>query len=176
MRETWKSVVGYEGRYSVSNLGRVRRDLTSPGARAGKILRSRYDKDGYEQVMLHAGDGGRDRKVHQLVLAAFVGPRPKGHEVNHRDGGKANNVLLNLEYVTHRDNIDHARRILKRSFRPPLKRGSEAPLAKLDEGRVRRLRKKAAAGVSTSQLATEFGISTGNVRKIVRRNTWKHVS
>lgn len=54
-------------------------------------------------------------RVNRLVLEAFVGPCPDGHESNHKDGIKSNNDSENLEWVTHSENVQHAYRLgLKR--------------------------------------------------------------
>jgi len=65
---------------------------------------------GYWQVFLHHDDGWYCRwwKVHQLVLRVFIGPPPPGHETHHKDHNRANNHLSNLEWVTHRENIQRS--------------------------------------------------------------------
>lgn len=94
--ETWKPVVGHEGKYEVSDHGRVR----SLGNRA-RILKPFAHSAGYPTVAL---PGGYRRQVtttiHRLVLTAFVGPRPEGCEGCHGDGNPMNNHLSNLRWDT----------------------------------------------------------------------------
>lgn len=102
--ERWLPVVGWEHRYEVSNLGRVR---TIPHTICGRywpqiMLRqmSPPTGKGYKLVGL-SGNGPRVSKgVHILVLTAFVGPRPKGHHCCHYDGDPANSRLENLRWDT----------------------------------------------------------------------------
>jgi hypothetical protein len=108
--EEWREVVGYEGIYSISNLGRVRRDLTNGNTKAGRILKPQTDKKGYFMVSLYKNNKPRSTKIHHMVVYAFIGPRPEGMQINHKDPktGKANNRLDNLEYCTGLENIRHA--------------------------------------------------------------------
>jgi hypothetical protein len=131
--EKWLPVAGYEGRYEVSDLGRVRRVAGGPGARAGRILRRLRAGRGYYQVFLGGGTGSRPRphKIHKLVAEAFHGPRPEGRHINHKDADKRNNAAENLEYVSHGENAEHAAR-----------NGLNAA-AKLTPESVRRIRKLA---------------------------------
>ena len=87
--ECWRPVPGHTG-YDVSCLGRVRNAAT------GRVLRPHSDRDGYQR--LHLGRGYR-RYVHQLVAAAWHGPCPPGHEVDHEDFTRANNTPGNLRYM-----------------------------------------------------------------------------
>lgn len=69
-----------------------------------------FDKDGYKKVRLSNGDGSRKVfSVHRLILETFE-PNPNSDklQVNHKDGNKTNNALSNLEWVTCKENINHA--------------------------------------------------------------------
>jgi len=116
-REVWKPVVGYEGWYSVSSLGRVRRDRQAIGTQAGKLLSLRPRKGGYVPVVLSKNGVTKQFLVHVLVCTAFHGPPPSpDHEVNHKsdDGDRSNNCEDNLEWGTHGKNIEHAYHVLNR--------------------------------------------------------------
>src|ERR1051326_2347282 len=104
-KEEWRPAVGFEGQYEVSNHGRVRTvSRLMPGFVSGA---------GYHQVnVIHTeikkGKRTKKRSVHLLVAEAFLGPRPKGMVINHKDGNKRNNNASNLEYMTQPDNLRHA--------------------------------------------------------------------
>lgn len=85
--------------FYVSSYGRV---LTRSGT-----VTTGANSNGYRMVKVKVGDRITTRKVHCLVMEAFVGPSDL--IVNHKDGNKANNNLDNLEYVTHSENAIHAR-------------------------------------------------------------------
>lgn len=110
MTEIWKDVVGYEGLYQVSNLGRVRSLDTHD--RLGRLRRGRVLKDsnngtGYRMVNLKHDGKQRMRTVHRLVMETFV-PNNDDLEINHIDGDKSNNTLVNLEWCTRSENVTHA--------------------------------------------------------------------
>jgi hypothetical protein len=117
--EVWRPVRGYEGKYEVSDLGRVRSIArtvqTSTGQRryAGRILSPGTRTGGHHFVILPArriGFPRRNAAIHQLVLEAFVGARPPGMEACHADDNKANNRLSNLRWDTRRENtLDRVR-------------------------------------------------------------------
>lgn len=106
MEEIWKDIAGYEGRYMVSNFGRVKsmRCLAHDGE---KIMKTVRHHTGYMIVSL----GRKPRKVflvHVLVANAFIENKEKKPYVNHIDGNKANNKASNLEWVTAKENTSHA--------------------------------------------------------------------
>jgi hypothetical protein len=106
----WMPVKGYEGLYEVSSDGRLR-SLNYRGVkgRVGEIS-SYPDSDGYLQVRLWKDQKPRYRKVHRLVAEAFI---PNPHEfpqINHKDEGKANNSIDNLEWCTARYNVNYGTR------------------------------------------------------------------
>lgn len=108
--EEWRPVVGWEGDYEVSNLGRVWScPVGTP--RTGRILRHAVNPGGYPSVTLSRRGKVKTRPIHQLVLAAFAGPRPAGKDViRHLDGDPTNNLLGNLAYGTQSENAQDSLR------------------------------------------------------------------
>lgn len=115
MMETWKDIPGFEGRYQVSDQGRVRSiDRT---ARAVSKAGREYQRKARGTVLRPGGRRGYlivnlypagTIAVHLLVARAFVEGFVGGLEVNHKDGDKKNNAVTNLEWVTRRGNLAHA--------------------------------------------------------------------
>jgi hypothetical protein len=102
--EQWRAIAGYEGRYEVSNLGRVK---SLPRRRTkGGILVTPVNKRGYLSVTL----GYEKRELHGVVAAAFLGSRPQGAEVRHLDGNPLNPAAANLVYGTRSENVRDKRR------------------------------------------------------------------
>jgi hypothetical protein len=102
--EHWLPVVGYEGLYEVSDLGKVR------SLRDGQLL-SLYVVDDYPMVTLHKGGKQKTRHVHRLVLEAFAGPCLPGQQARHGRSGPDDNCWPeNLEWGTAAQNaIDKVR-------------------------------------------------------------------
>lgn len=115
--EEWKPVQGYEGFYEVSSFGRVRRleRLVKTGIKhseyrysRGGVLKQHQKRGGYLSVDLSKGSVVKTINVHKLVATAFI-PKPDGKtEVNHKNCDKTDNRVENLEWVTPRENKDHA--------------------------------------------------------------------
>lgn len=110
--EEWRPVKGYEGRFEVSNYGRVKSFLTmgncrKVGAEYAHLLKPKKTNRGYLRVSLRIDGKTKDFSVHRLVVDAFIGI-PDGMVVNHIDGCKTNNNLTNLDVVTYTGNLLHA--------------------------------------------------------------------
>lgn len=94
MKEIWKDIIGYEGLYQVSDLGRVKSFYNGDE----RVLLVNKDNKGYLKVGLWKDSKMKTCKVHRLVAQAFL-PNPDGLPcVNHKDECKTNNIVSNLEY------------------------------------------------------------------------------
>lgn len=92
-------MVGYEGKYEVSDLGRVR-SLNYLRKGKAKLLKQQLDKHGYKRVRLYKDGKAKTLLVHRLVTIAFL-PNPNNLPmVNHKDENKTNNNVDNLEWCT----------------------------------------------------------------------------
>lgn len=100
VREQWRAIPGYEGRYEVSDRGRVRSLVRGKA----KIMVAPIDRYGYARLSLRISGGRRNWRVHQLVALAFIGPCPPGLDVLHGDGVKTNCIPSNLRYGTQSEN------------------------------------------------------------------------
>ncbi len=113
--ECWKPVRGYENLYEVSNTGQVRslpREVPfingSIRKLNGKILKPLVNHSGYLYVCLALDGVQKSKFVHRLVAESFISNVDNALEVNHIDGNKHNNCVDNLEWVTHKYNIQHS--------------------------------------------------------------------
>lgn len=114
MEEIWKDIEGYEGKYQVSNLGRVKSLKRKCNVLNGyrtvneKILNLNKNRYGYVTVNLSKNNKNKICTIHRLVATAFI-PNPENKpQVNHIDGNKTNNIVENLEWVSKEENMQHA--------------------------------------------------------------------
>jgi len=164
--EEWRPVVGYEGWYSVSNLGRVRREVGGPGTRKGFVLRGARDTSGRLYVQLSKHAKNRAARIHILVARAFLGTPKLGYEVNHIDGDRCNNRLDNLEYVTEAENKAHAVRL------GLVARGTKRPETHLSDDDIIAIRSSCE---DAQLLAARYGVVAPTIGKIRRGERWKHI-
>lgn len=177
-QEEWRQVIGYEGKYEVSNLGRVkslkRTIIRSHGINQTireRILAAYLDKKRirYFHVVLCDDDHGHHtRCVHKLVAEAFIGPCPKGKEARHLDGNKDNNTTSNLVYGTPIEN--QADRIRHGTSN----RGERHGLSKLtneDIENVFTLRKE---GLFQHEIASQLGVRQQCISRVLSGKRWGH--
>lgn len=171
--EKWKDVVGYEGLYQVSNLGRVKRIGKAPGTVPGYILSTPLNSDGYPICCLH-NNGRKTTRVHRIVARAFLGTPPTNKpEVNHLDGNKSNNRIENLEYTSRSENLKHVFRCLGRE--PVRICGEKSGKNAITEEDVREIRKLAGQKIPYSKIEKLYPIGKAQIRRIVILEKWKHV-
>ena len=107
--EKWKTITTYkswifDGKYEVSNWGNIRNVETkqplatfSTCQGQGYLKTRIYDKEKKRRVLY----------LHRLVAMYFVGAEEPGLEVNHKDGNVRNNSYINLEWISHKANVQH---------------------------------------------------------------------
>lgn len=172
--ERWKPVVGWDGFYEVSDLGRVRgldRYITrryKDGREMQVFCRGRVLKQGlcgnlvkYPYVMLQRYGEYEIRKVHHLVLEAFVGLRPAGTECRHGEGGHLDNRLVNLCWGTKQENNGPDK--LRDGH---LYWGERHPNAKLTAETVAEIRRRRRAGESGASIGRDLGVSASYVNQL----------
>lgn len=166
--ERWLPVVGWEGFYEVSDVGRIRRVAGSPKCRTARILAQQQTQGGYFTIELKRSDRPRKRHmVARLVAEAWIGPCPKDHQANHKNGDKRDNQPGNLEWSTPGDNLRHA-------FRTGLKyptRGERSGKAKLTEEQVREARRLKNV-IPSWEIAERFGVKRRTILSIWEGKSW----
>lgn len=101
--EEWKAISGYEGLYEVSNYGRVRNQK-----KGGRISKQQMTEDGYMRITIYKRNTKKSYLVHRLVAQEFLDNPDGKSEVNHINAIKTDNSVSNLEWVTHKENMEHA--------------------------------------------------------------------
>lgn len=96
--EIWKDIIGYEGLYQVSDMGRVR-------SSKGLIKKQRLTPNGYMITDLSKCGKSKTHYIHRLVALTFIDGYFEGAEVDHVDANRVNNRVDNLRWVNHSDNL-----------------------------------------------------------------------
>ena len=114
--EEWRTIADHEGKYEVSNLGRVRAVTDRFGRSVTPYLKSEFTNHaGYKRVALYGPTGRANHSVHRLVAEAFIGPMPEGMETRHLNGNNQDNRATNLAYGT---GVDNAQDTLRHGRHP----------------------------------------------------------
>lgn len=172
--EIWKDIVGYEGRYQVSNNGKIKTFCRIAPIKYPKLLKPNTTRDGYLTVCLISNTGKRKTwSVHRLVAMVFISNAEQKPEVNHKDGNKKNNLAENLEWVTHPEQMAHAARLQLFSDR----NGERNSNAKLSSNDVLELIRLYDFDVYTPKdLAEKYNIAKPTVIGILSGRLWNHLT
>lgn len=171
LNERWAEIKGWEGKYYISDHGRFKslkgyRDTKS----SEYITLGSCQPNFYPTVMLR--DHGRKLtvRIHRLVAEYFLVKRAGDQCVNHKDGNKKNNHYSNLEWVTYKQNVNHA-------FNSGLINilGEKQHMAKLTKEKVIEMRQLFNDGVTQTAIGLKFGVDRRQVANVVYRKHWKHV-
>jgi len=175
MKEVWKPIPMLKKWYDVSSFGRIRKSLNKKYCRGnawkpGHILKPGTYYTGYQYIIASFENIKRKHcSIHVLIANAFLGPCPKGKEVNHKDGIKSNNRPNNLEYMTRKKNLEHAIEIGKFPV------CEKHHCAKLKNVEVREIKRLINSGRTQKSLAIKYGVASATIRDILTGRTWKHL-
>lgn len=170
--ETWKLIDNVKGilmhsTYQVSDLGRVRRAALTgqPGSNGysyvGRLRKLNKNNDGYLYVDLYPGDGIRvSALVHNLVAKAFLGDKPEGCQVDHKNHKLEDCRLTNLQYLPAEKN---------KAF------GKYNKASKLSVNDVKEIRILRKQGHPYQNIANAYGVYKSTIINIIKERTWKEV-
>jgi hypothetical protein len=167
--EEWRPVEGYDERYEISSLGRVR--AYSAYHKSTRILKPGLCGSNPEaRYMFVAFFNHKNHYIHRLVARAFI-PNPENKpQVNHKDGCKTNNCVDNLEWNTRSENMTHSVRLLGNS--PPSMSGENNPKAVLTQTQADEIRTELSKGVSGRSLAKKYNTTDTVISKIKLGKTY----
>lgn len=174
-KEVWKDVEGFEGRYQVSNFGRVKsldREITNLVGRTysvkGVVLRQTL-RNGYQRVILSLDGKATHVSVHRLVALAFVANPENKEYVHHINSDKMNNHMDNLEWVTPLENSRDARR------NNLYISGSRSPNSKLEiEVIPNILDLYFNKGLFQSEIGEKYNVSQSTISCVIRGESWHY--
>lgn len=154
VNEQWSDIKGYEGYYRISNTGKIY------SIKSNIMLKQSNSNKGYHSVKLQRNGIKKTYRVHRLVAMTFI-PNPTGLlEVNHIDEDKSNNLVTNLEWMSHTDNVNHGTRNSRAS--DSLKIANARPIVAIFKNGVTK------TYGSASQCAKLLGLSAGNINSVIR--------
>lgn len=169
-KEVFKDIPGYEGLYQISNFGKVKSLPRKENHFKEKVLTVRLDRGGYPVTFFRYKTKGKWIKIHRAIAMAFINNPLCKEVVNHIDGDKQNYNILNLEWVTDRENKDHA--MTNRLYAA----GEKNNGAKLKEEQVKEIRELyKTKKLTIRELSQKFDISWCSVQRITSYSNWKYI-
>ena len=163
MSEDWRDIEGYEGRYQVSSMGRVksleRKDCLGRTVKE-RVLKPCDNGRGYLYISLSDGTGEHKRHyIHRLVGEAFV-PNPlEKEDVNHKDENPSNNHASNLEWLTHKENLNYGmrnERVAKANSKPVAQYTKDGAFIKV--------------WASSAEVKRQLGFNHSNIIQVAKGN------
>lgn len=181
-RERWKDLPGHEGKYQISDLGRIKSLDRFVSYSDGRIryfrsiirkLALRKDKGYGKNAIYHTCTLSNESTIHvHISVAKLFIPNPlKLPHINHIDGVGTNNRVENLEWVTPGDNQRHAYRIGLQKR----KKGELHGKSKLTDEQVREI--LSLKGVlKLTEVAKRYGVALPSIGRIWNGKGWTHIS
>lgn len=176
VREEWRTIPGWEGRYEASSRGRVRsldREITDRRGQVrrirGRCIRLVKNKSGYLYVNLHDNARRRFIRLHRCVLEAFKGRAPSSkHVTRHLNGVRTDNRIENLEWGTQKENMEDS------VVHGTSNRGDRNGQAKVSRNDVCEIiARYRQGGVTQAQLGEEYGVNHAQINRILSGKRWR---
>ncbi len=174
--EIWKDVHRYVGLYQASNYGRIRSMIKN------KILSPGDNGRGYKFIHLKHNGSVERFYVHRLIAMTFIPNIYNKKEVNHIDFDKDNNHVENLEWMTCKENLNHAKinnrfnsSEYQKAQTSKANSGENSYLSKLNDKSVIEIRKLYKGGLTQKQISKIYSVNRATIGYITSNKTWKHV-
>lgn len=181
--EVFVDIPGYEGYYQVSNYGNVRsldRVIKEKTGKTqtlkGRVLKQRTNPGGYRYIELGKNGTKVTFAIHHLVAQAFMPNPGNKRTVNHIDGNKLDNSLINLEWATYSENLEHAYKTGLRRAVESSEVASKNYKRKLTEQQVREIKLLIAAkSLTLKQIANQYNVGRSTIGSIKSDRSWSYI-
>lgn len=160
--EFWKDVKDYEGIYLASNMGNVKRN--------NRVIKKQL-RNGYHKLTLCDNGSKNQKLVHRIIAETFIPNPGNKSEVNHINGIRTDNRVVNLEWATRKENAQH-------SYDSSLQisqKGSIHGKSKLTESDVLEIREKSLNGIKLNELSLFYNVAKSTLSQIINNKRWKHI-
>lgn len=177
MEKIWKKIPGFS-LYEVSNYGEIK-TFNWKNQGLERIMKPALDANGYLRTVLKRDSDGKlvTIKVHRMVAIAFIENPMNKPSVNHINGIRNDNRVINLEWVTQKENTLHSFKIGISS-----NKGEKNSCATLTDKEAKEILdsyefgKKGKKGVTKKQLAEKYNTTFAVIKRLIQRKSWKHLS
>lgn len=161
----WKNHEELQNRYLISEYGNVKNIKTN------RLLKIQINPHGYNCINLWFGGKGKTFRIHRLVAKAFVVNSNNKPQINHKDGNKLNNHYSNLEWVTNRENFDHA--IKNKLKNDSGENNVSSKLTEINVLEIRKLYIPYSRKSGTRALGKKYGVHYSIISRIISGHNWK---
>lgn len=177
--EIWSDIKGYEGKYWISNYGRIKSK--------NRLLKLTNGMDGYLKISLCLNGINRTFRIHRIVAITFIPNRKSNPSIDHINGDKHDNRVQNLRWCTAKENsnnpntkynntgfLGHTHSDYVRCRISESQKGISNNNTKLNSEKVLEIRYLHKIGLSQRKIAKKYGVSHTNIGSIIRNKTWKY--